>query len=155
MAQASGLQAKLLSSYLATVKTIKRGAQPPPRALTLTPLSSHFSHFSLLSPLPFLFVFYSLYLSVSLSLCLSLSLSLSLSPSLCLSLCLSLSYLLSFPCIFIIKILNHRQALLFQFLMCWSVLGTSSPSPSLLQPGTRKVAQGVGCLWSGAITPSV
>jgi hypothetical protein len=55
MAQASDLQAKLLPSYLATVKTIKRGAQPPPHSLllslSLTPLSSHLS---LLSPLPFL-----------------------------------------------------------------------------------------------------
>ena len=51
MAQASDLQAKLLPSYLATVKTIKRGAQPPPRSysLTLTPLSSH-SHFFFLFP---------------------------------------------------------------------------------------------------------
>ena len=55
MAQASDLQAKLLPSYLATVKTIKRGAQPVPRSLI--PLSSHLSLLSLLSPLPFLFVF--------------------------------------------------------------------------------------------------
>jgi hypothetical protein len=55
MAQASDLQAKLLLSYLATVKTIKRGAQSPPWCLT--PLSSYLSFLSLLSPLPFLFVF--------------------------------------------------------------------------------------------------
>jgi hypothetical protein len=80
MAQASGLQAKLLPSYLATVKTIKRGAQLPSLSYTL------FLNLSLLSPLPFLFVFSSpvsfLCLSSlsSLSLSLPLSLSLSLSP---------------------------------------------------------------------------
>jgi hypothetical protein len=57
MPQASDLQAKLLPSYLATVKTTKRGAQPPQRSLTLTPLplTSHFSllfPFSLSSPSP-------------------------------------------------------------------------------------------------------
>jgi hypothetical protein len=36
MTQASDLQTKLLPSYLATVKTIKRGVQPPSRSLTLT-----------------------------------------------------------------------------------------------------------------------
>ena len=35
MAQASDLQAKFLLSYLTTVKTIKKGAQPPPGSLTL------------------------------------------------------------------------------------------------------------------------
>jgi hypothetical protein len=98
MAQASDLQAKLLSSYLATVKTIKRGAQPPPSFLTLTPLSSYLS---LLSPLPFLFVFSSP-LSFS-SLC-------PLPPP--------PFYLLSFPCISIIKLLNHRESLLLQVLLC-------------------------------------
>jgi hypothetical protein len=73
MAQASDLQAKLLLSYLATVKTIKRAVRPPPHSLT--PL---FPYLSLLSPLPFLFVFSSLSFSLSLSLFLS-SLSLSLS----------------------------------------------------------------------------
>ena len=91
MAQASDLQAKLLPSYLATVKTIKRGAQPPPHSLIL--LSSYLSLFS---PLPFFFVFSS-----------PLSFSLFLS-----SLHLSLFYLLSFPCISIIKLLKHKQSLL-------------------------------------------
>jgi hypothetical protein len=56
MAQASDRQAKLLPSYLATVKTITSGAQPPPRPLTS--LSSSFSlcpllsSFSLASPHP-------------------------------------------------------------------------------------------------------
>jgi len=58
MAQASDLQAKLLPSYLATVKTIKRDAQSPPHSLT-----SLFLYLSLLSPLPFLFVFSSPLLS--------------------------------------------------------------------------------------------
>jgi hypothetical protein len=35
MAQASDLQAKLLSSYLATVKTIKGAVKPPPLSSTL------------------------------------------------------------------------------------------------------------------------
>ena len=70
MAQASDLQAKLLPSYLATVKTIKRGDQPSPHSLT--PL---FLYLSLL-----------LLLSSSLSLCLLFSL---------LSLCLLLSSPLS------------------------------------------------------------
>ena len=51
MAQASDLQAKLLPSYLATVKTIKEAVRPP--SCSLIPLSSYFS---LLSPLPLLFV---------------------------------------------------------------------------------------------------
>ena len=55
MAQASDLQAKLLPSYLATVKTIKGAVKPTPLTLTLTPL---FLYLSLLSPLPFLFVFF-------------------------------------------------------------------------------------------------
>jgi hypothetical protein len=85
MAQASDLQAKLLPSYLATVKTIKRGAQPPP--CSLTPL---FLYLSLLSPLPFLFVFSPLsflfvvsspHLSYFLSLSFSLFSTLSLSPA--------------------------------------------------------------------------
>ncbi|CRH48967.1 Uncharacterised protein [Chlamydia abortus] len=49
MAQASDLQAKLLPSYLAIVKTIKRGAQPAP--CSLIPLSSHLSLTSLSSSL--------------------------------------------------------------------------------------------------------
>jgi hypothetical protein len=62
MAQASDLQAKLLPSYLATVKTIKRGVQPHHALLLLLvcPLTSHFSllfPFSFPSPLlsPFSF----------------------------------------------------------------------------------------------------
>jgi hypothetical protein len=59
LAQASYLQAKLLPSYLATVKTIKRAVKPPPPSLT--PLSSYLSLLSLpfffvFSPLSFLFV---------------------------------------------------------------------------------------------------
>jgi hypothetical protein len=61
MAQASDLQAKLLPSYLATVKTIKVAVRPPSRSLTLTPLSSYL-FFSLLSSL------FSLSLSLPLSL---------------------------------------------------------------------------------------
>jgi hypothetical protein len=104
MAQASDLQAKLLHSYLATVKSIKRGVQPPPSSLILTPSSPYLS---LISPLSFLCLllssllfsfplslFLSSLLSLSLSLCLSvslcLSIPLSLSPSLCVSLYLSL-----------------------------------------------------------------
>jgi hypothetical protein len=97
MAQASDLQAKVLPNYLATVKTIKRGAQPPPRSLT--PLSSYLSLLSLLSPLPILFVF-----SSPLSF-LSLSFSLASPLSLPLSLFLSLS-LLSFPLHFYNKALK-------------------------------------------------
>ena len=88
MAQASDLQAKLLPSYLATVKTIKRGAQPPPHSLTLR---SYILPLTLTLSLPFspLFVF-SLLFPFSLSsplltspplLSLSLSLFLSLSPT--------------------------------------------------------------------------
>jgi hypothetical protein len=65
MAQASDLQAKLLPSYLATVKAIKRAVQPHLALSLLCSLTSHFSHFSL----SFLFVF-----SSPLSLLLSLSL---------------------------------------------------------------------------------
>jgi hypothetical protein len=71
MAQASDLQAKLLPNYLATMKTIKRGAQPPPHSLI--PLSSYLSPLSLLSPLPFLFVFSSPLPSLSLFSTFSLS----------------------------------------------------------------------------------
>ena len=56
MAQASDLQAKLLPSYLATVKTIKRAVQPHLTLLALTTLFSYLSLLSLLSPLSFLFV---------------------------------------------------------------------------------------------------
>jgi hypothetical protein len=92
MAQAFDLQAKLLPSYLATVKATKRGVQPPPCSLTLAPL---FLYLSLLSPLPFLFVFFPLP-SLSLSFSLAISLSLSLSPF----------YLLSFPLHFYNKALK-------------------------------------------------
>jgi hypothetical protein len=64
MAQASDLQAKLLPSYLAIVKTIKRGAQHHHALLFFH--SFVFSLLSLLSLLPFLFVF-SLLSSFSLS----------------------------------------------------------------------------------------
>jgi hypothetical protein len=57
MAQASDLQAKLLPSYLATVKTIKRGAQPATSSLSYSFVLS--SLLSLLSPLPLLFLFFS------------------------------------------------------------------------------------------------
>jgi hypothetical protein len=135
MAQASGLQDKLLPSYLATLKTIKRCAQPAP--LSLIPLSSHLSPLSLLSPLPSLCL-----LSSLLSLSLSLSLCLSLSVSLCLSLCLSVSlsyfYLLSFPYISIIKLLNLRvSALLLQVpLRALNIVGNFFPLPSSLSPTT-------------------
>jgi hypothetical protein len=59
------------------VKPIKRGAQHPPRSLV--PLSSYLSLLSLLSPLPFLFVFFSPLSSLFLS---SLPPSLSFLPSL-------------------------------------------------------------------------
>jgi hypothetical protein len=96
MTQASDLQAKLLPSYLATVKTIKRAVQPPPCSLMLLLLcspTSHFSHSSLLS----LFVFSSLLSSLLLSSSLAFSLSLSLSLSL---------PLLSFPLHFYNKALK-------------------------------------------------
>jgi hypothetical protein len=51
MAQASDLQAKLLPSNLATVKTIKRAVQLHPALLPLTPLFSYLSLLLLLSPL--------------------------------------------------------------------------------------------------------
>jgi hypothetical protein len=89
MGQASDLQAKLLPSYLATVKTIKRGAQPPPLSYSFVPLP--------LTSLP-----------SSLSLCLllsSLSFSLAFPPS---------APLLSFPCVSIENLLNHRESLLHQ-----------------------------------------
>jgi hypothetical protein len=81
MAQASALQAKLLTSYLATVKTIKRAVPPHLTLLpltclsyilllTLTPLSSFF----VFSPLSSIFVFSSSLFSSLLSLLLSLSL---------------------------------------------------------------------------------
>ena len=69
MAQASDLQAKLLPSYLATVKTIKRAVQPHLCSLTLLllcPFVSLLSPFSLSSPL--LSPSYSFYLAFSLSL---------------------------------------------------------------------------------------
>jgi hypothetical protein len=59
MAQASDLQAKLLPSYLATVKTIKRDVQPPSLSLMLLLITSHshpLSSLFVLSPLSFLFV---------------------------------------------------------------------------------------------------
>ena len=67
ISQASDLQAKLLPSYLATVKSIKRAVQPPHSSLT--PLSLYIS---LLSPLPFLYFFFFPLLSPSFSLPLSL-----------------------------------------------------------------------------------
>ena len=73
MAQASDLQAKLLPSYLATVKTIKRAVQPH-LALLLLLLCPLTSHFSLLFP-------FSLSSSFLSSLPLSLSLFLSRVPS--------------------------------------------------------------------------
>jgi hypothetical protein len=118
MAQASDLQDKLLPSYLATVKTIKGTVRPPSLSLTLTPL---FLYLSLLSPLPILFVFSSplsfLFLSLSLEPFLPLTSSPSSSPPRPPFLPLPLpplSYLLSFPCVSIIKLLNHRVSLLLQ-----------------------------------------
>jgi hypothetical protein len=74
MAQASDLQAKLLPSYLAKVKTIKRSAHPAPPSLI--PLSSHLFLLLLLFPLPFLFVFFfPLFSLLSLSLLSTFSLS--------------------------------------------------------------------------------
>jgi hypothetical protein len=78
MAQASDLQAKLLPSYLATVKTIKRAVQPL-LALLLVSLTSHsltpypsLSPSPLLSPLPLTLAFpLSLFSTFSLSPCLS------------------------------------------------------------------------------------
>jgi hypothetical protein len=111
MAQASDLQAKLLPSYLATVKTIKRAVQP---LLALSPLTS----LTLLSSL--------------LSLCLLLSspltyilLSFSIVP-------LSLSTFYLSPCISIIKLLNHRESLLHQNPLRTLVsVGNLFPYPSL------------------------
>ena len=83
MAQASDLQAKLLPSYLATVKTIKRAVQPHLALLLLTLLSPSYSFVSLpLIPLASLTPF--------LSLCLLSPLSSLLSP-------LSLSTFLFLP----------------------------------------------------------
>ena len=80
MSQASDLQAKLLPSYLATVKPTKRTVQPHPSLLILLlcSLTSHFSHSSLL--LPF-----------------SLSSPLLSSPLLSSPLSLLLSFYLAFP----------------------------------------------------------
>ena len=47
MAQASDLQAKLLPSYLATVKTIKRAVQPHLALLLLTLLLFYILHLTL------------------------------------------------------------------------------------------------------------
>ena len=55
MSQASDLQAKLLPSYLATVKITayhKRGYLAPPHSLALTPLTLFSSLLSLSFPLP-------------------------------------------------------------------------------------------------------
>jgi hypothetical protein len=87
MAQASDLQAKLLPSYLATVKTIKGAVRPPPHSLTSYALTSYPSLSSslsslcllssLLSPLFVLSSPLSLLLSFSLAFVRALSLSLS------------------------------------------------------------------------------
>ena len=118
MAQASDLQAKLLPSYLATVKTIKEVFSPH---LTLSysyALTSYPSFSPSLSPL---FVFSPL-LSPSFS-PLSLSCLLSLSPYLSFSLSL---------CISIIKLLNQRESLLHQDPLCTLVsVGNLFPYSSL------------------------
>jgi hypothetical protein len=105
MAQDSDLEAKLLPSYLATVKSIKRAVQLPlgSQALILILLS--------------------------------------------LSLSLSLSSLLSFPCISIIKLLNHQDWL------CTLVsVGNFFPySLSPITPGLQGVAS--GSLWWAASSP--
>jgi hypothetical protein len=117
MAQASDLQAKLLLSYLATVKTIKRAVQPHLALLlvSVTCLSHSFvllPHTSLTPLSSFLF------------LCLLSSLLSShplIPPSL-------------YPCISIIKLLNQRESLLIKilyphFCRCWEPL---FPYPSFL-----------------------
>jgi hypothetical protein len=89
MAQASDLQVKLLLSYLATVKTIKRAVQPPSPSYSLTsypslspPLSSPF----VFSPLSYLFI-----LSSPLSYLHSFSVAFPLSlPTFSLSPCISI-----------------------------------------------------------------
>ena len=97
MSQASDLQAKLLPSYLATVKPIKRTVQPHLSLLIslLCSLTSHFSHSSLL----FHFSLSSLLSSLPLTLFLS-----SLPPSSLLGgASLSSTFSLS-PCLSIIKL---------------------------------------------------
>jgi hypothetical protein len=130
MAQASDLQAKLLPSYLATVKIIKRAVQTPPHSLTSHPLIS----LLLLCSLPL-----SLTSLTPLSSFFSLCLLLSSSPLFS----LSLFYFLS-PCISIIKLLNYRESLLHQDPLCTVVsVGNLFPNPSLPYPsGLQGVALG-------------
>jgi hypothetical protein len=114
--------------------------------LPLTSLSSSPSLCLLLSSPLFFFLFLSSLLSLSLSFFLSFFLSFSLSLSLSLSL-----YLLSFPCISIIKLLNHKMSLLLQVLLHTLVsVGNFFPyslSPATLVAILEQSNSRQGCPW--------